>query len=258
MTLGELAGDGGLNLMLIKIGHGVGAGVVVDGHLLLGDRFAAGEIGHVVVDDRGEPCACGRTGFLETVVAAPLLRDRRDLQRGLAVAGRRLGEALAPVVSTLNLHDVVLSGPLDVLDGTFRDAAVATIRNRTMPAVGDERRPRFHLGETMSSSAPPCSCSSAGSASPGERREDPTMINKRLVAIGLAGSWPSPPVAPTTKAPTTPPATAAPRRRRRCDSWLNGGVPTRWSPRSRSSSRPTTPASTCGSSVSSGTASSSD
>ena len=136
MTLGELAGDGGTNLLLIKIGHGVGAGVVVDGHLLLGDRFAAGEIGHVV-DDRGTTLRV-RTGCLETVVAAPLLRDRRDhLQHGLAVAGRRLGEALAPVVSTLNLHDVVLSGPLDVLDGTFRDAAVATIRNRTMPAVGD-------------------------------------------------------------------------------------------------------------------------
>jgi len=149
MTLGDQAGDGSTSLLLVKIGHGVGAGVVVDGHLLLGDRFAAGEIGHVVVDDRGEPCACGRVGCLETVVAAPLLRARRDHPRhGLATAGRRLGEALAPVVSTLNLHDVVLSGPLDVLDGTFRDAAVATIRSRTMPAVGDNVDLRFtSLGE---------------------------------------------------------------------------------------------------------------
>lgn len=149
LTLGDDRGNGASSLLLIKIGHGVGAGVVVDGHLLLGDRFAAGEIGHVVVDERGDPCACGRTGCLETVIAAPLLRARQhDHRKGLAAAGRRLGAALAPVVSTLNLHDVVLSGPMDVLDGTFRDSAVATIRRRTMPAVGDNVDLRFtSLGE---------------------------------------------------------------------------------------------------------------
>lgn len=153
-ALGEITlGDGGGSLLLVKIGHGVGAGVVVDGHLLLGDRFAAGELGHVVVDDRGEPCACGRNGCLETVVAAPLLRARLAAaparhRQLLSAAGGRLGAVLAPVVSALNLHDVVLSGPLDVLDGTFRDAAVASIRRRTMPAVGDNVDLRFSsLGE---------------------------------------------------------------------------------------------------------------
>jgi predicted NBD/HSP70 family sugar kinase len=145
-ALGELTlGNGGDSLLLVKIGHGVGAGIVVDGHLLLGDRYAAGEIGHVVVDERGAPCACGRRGCLETVVATPHLSTE---PQGLRTAGMRLGAVLAPVVSTLNLHDVVLSGPLDVLDGTFRDAAVASIRRRTMPAVGDNVDLRFTaLGE---------------------------------------------------------------------------------------------------------------
>jgi predicted NBD/HSP70 family sugar kinase len=134
------------SLLAVKIGHGVGAGVVLDGHLVLGDRFAAGEIGHVVVDPGGEPCACGRRGCLETVVAAPRLRHRDDA--ALAAAGRRLGEALAPVISTLNLREVVLSGPLDVLDETFRSAALDTVRQRTMPAVGDHADIRFSsLGE---------------------------------------------------------------------------------------------------------------
>ena len=66
----------------------------------------------------------------------------------LAAAGRRLGMALAPVVSTLNLREVVLSGPLDVLDETFRKAALDTIRRRTMPAVGEYVDLRFgSLGE---------------------------------------------------------------------------------------------------------------
>jgi len=138
-----LYGPSERSLLAIKIGWGVGAGLILDGHLVLGDRFAAGEIGHVTVDPDGEACACGRVGCLETAVAAPRLR-RGDRDAG----GRRLGEALAPVVSALNLREIVLSGPLDVLDETFRSAALAAIRERTMPAVGDNVDIRFSsLGE---------------------------------------------------------------------------------------------------------------
>jgi hypothetical protein len=44
---------------------------------------------------------------------------------------------LAPVVGTLNLHEVVLAGPAELLDGPLREAADATIRARTMPVIGD-------------------------------------------------------------------------------------------------------------------------
>jgi predicted NBD/HSP70 family sugar kinase len=152
-VLGELGlgGAADRSLFVLKVGQGVGAGLVLDGHLVVGDRFAAGEIGHVVVDPDGEPCACGRTGCLETVLAAPRLRRRSQIGDPAAertAAGGRLGEALAPVISTLNLREVVLSGPVDVLDETFRGAALAAIRARTMPAVGDNVDLRFSsLGE---------------------------------------------------------------------------------------------------------------
>jgi predicted NBD/HSP70 family sugar kinase len=152
-ALGELGlgGPAERSLLLVKVGQGVGAGLVLDGHLVVGDRFAAGEIGHVVVDPHGEPCACGRTGCLETAIAAPRLRHRArhgDAVGERTAAGHRLGEALAPVISTLNLREVVLSGPLDVLDETFRAAALDAIRARTMPAVGDNVDVRFSsLGE---------------------------------------------------------------------------------------------------------------
>jgi predicted NBD/HSP70 family sugar kinase len=141
----------GRSLLVVKVGHGVGAGLVVDGHLVLGDQFAAGEIGHVVVDPDGELCACGRHGCLETVIAAPRLRRRARQGDAVAehtAAGRRLGEALAPVISTLNLREVVLTGPPDVLDETFRAAAADAVRARTMPAVGGNVDVRFSsLGE---------------------------------------------------------------------------------------------------------------
>ncbi len=134
-TFGE-SGDGGL--MVIRVGTGVGAGLVVGGSLLHGHLGASGEIGHVVVDPDGTECACSRTGCLETILSAPRLR-RRTAEPGadgpavLAEVGTRLGEVLAPIVAALNLHEVVLSGPTELLDGPLLDAADRTIRERTMP-----------------------------------------------------------------------------------------------------------------------------
>jgi predicted NBD/HSP70 family sugar kinase len=57
--------------------------------------------------------------------------------RVLATAGRRLGGALATVVSTLNLDHVVLSGPAELLAEPFRSAVIDTIRKRAIPAVAE-------------------------------------------------------------------------------------------------------------------------
>jgi len=113
---------------------------VLEGALLHGHLGAAGEIGHVVVDPDGERCACSRTGCLETILAVPHLRRRlaaADNQRSrdavLTAAGEQLGVTLAPVVGTLNIHELVLSGPAELLDGPLRAAVDRTIRERTMP-----------------------------------------------------------------------------------------------------------------------------
>ncbi|GAB2681280.1 ROK family transcriptional regulator [Thalassiella azotivora] len=136
----------GSSLMVLRVGRGVGAGLILDGALLGGSRSAAGEIGHVVVDEQGERCGCGRVGCLETVLAVPHLREQLDrvpddgAAAVLAAAGRRLGTTLAPVVSTLDLREVVLNGPADLLEGPLLDAAADTIRRCTL-AVDDDERP---------------------------------------------------------------------------------------------------------------------
>ncbi|HEX7834319.1 MAG TPA: ROK family transcriptional regulator [Pseudolysinimonas sp.] len=126
--------------MLVKVGHGVGAGLLLGGTPLFGNRFAAGEIGHVVVGtDGGDLCACGKVGCLETWLAIPRLTAKLDAADGpaerdriLRRAGERLGIALAPVVGALDLAEVVLSGPAELLDGPLAEAAIETLRNRTM------------------------------------------------------------------------------------------------------------------------------
>jgi predicted NBD/HSP70 family sugar kinase len=114
--------------------------LVLEGTLLHGNRAAAGEIGHVVVDPDGEPCACSRRGCLETLLAVPHLRRRLaegDPAETLAATGEQLGVVLAPVVGTLNLQQLVLSGPADLLDGALREAADRVIRARTMPVSSE-------------------------------------------------------------------------------------------------------------------------
>ncbi|HOW00955.1 MAG TPA: ROK family transcriptional regulator [Rhodoglobus sp.] len=144
------------DMMLIKVGHGVGAGLLLDGTPLFGSRFAAGEIGHVVVGtDGGAECVCGKHGCLETWLAVPRLEkaiaaapDERTsiLQR----AGQRLGIALAPVVGALNLAEVVLSGPTSLLDGPLAQATIDTLRNRTMAEFhGDLTLRMTTLGEDI-------------------------------------------------------------------------------------------------------------
>ncbi|WBU36775.1 ROK family transcriptional regulator [Homoserinibacter sp. YIM 151385] len=128
------------DMMLVKIGHGVGAGMLLGGTPLFGSRFASGEIGHVVVGtDGGAECVCGKHGCLETWLAAPrlaaALEDAADDAARddiLRQAGRRLGIALAPIVGALDLAEIVLSGPEALLDGSLAEATLETLRERTM------------------------------------------------------------------------------------------------------------------------------
>jgi predicted NBD/HSP70 family sugar kinase len=135
-SFGGAAGD----MMLVKVGHGVGAGLLLDGTPQFGGRFSAGEIGHVVVGtDGGATCVCGKNGCLETWLATPRLTsalsaagDEEQREQILRIAGERLGIALAPVVAALDLVEIVLSGPSELLDGVLRASAADTVLRRTL------------------------------------------------------------------------------------------------------------------------------
>jgi predicted NBD/HSP70 family sugar kinase len=163
-ALGEFTygGAGGSGLMVLTVGQGVGAGIVLDGALVEGHQNAEGELGHLtVVDDDGAggpapECACGRRGCLETLLSVPALRRRvagltpEASDAELASVGRILGIALAPVVSALNLSEVLFSGPQELLDGPLRAAALTTIQQRTMPVIGAKLQVRMaSLGEDV-------------------------------------------------------------------------------------------------------------
>ena len=139
-------GDGGDDLVLVKIGRGVGCGLIVGGRRVSGAHSAAGEIGHVVVGtDGGRRCRCGKVGCLETWVSAPRLEQAiaastpdpadaaphaDDVPDAVTAAGERLAIALAPVVAALDLADVVLCGPAHVIVPALVESVERTLRAR--------------------------------------------------------------------------------------------------------------------------------
>ena len=128
------AGRGASSLIVMTIGTGVGAGIVLDGRIWGGVRGFAGEIGHVSIRPDGLECPCGNRGCLETEVSArAILRRYRDFsagadgqtpeevhrraaagdeaaQRAFFEAGIFLGLGLSLLIDVLNPEMILIGG----------------------------------------------------------------------------------------------------------------------------------------------------
>ena len=130
------------DMMLIKVGHGVGAGLLLGGSPMFGSRFAAGEIGHVVVGTDGGAALRVRQARMPRGLARRPAAHRAarsstaDAQdratRSCVDAGERLGIALAPVVGALDLSRSCSAAPPNCSTALSQEAAVETLRKRTM------------------------------------------------------------------------------------------------------------------------------
>lgn len=144
-AMGEMwmgAGRGEKNLVMVTLGTGVGGGVIVDGHMLVGHHGAGGEIGHICVNrEEEDACGCGLHGCLEQYASAtgiakmarkalsgeheetvlhgePSAKDVFDaVKTGDALAtriadefGRYLGEALASLAVVVDPAVFVIGG----------------------------------------------------------------------------------------------------------------------------------------------------
>ena len=117
------------NLAYIRLARGVGAGTIVNGCIVEGSRFAAGEIGHVVVDEQGTMCRCGKRGCLETLTSVERLRARIEAdpsqrERIITQAGASLGHVLSLMI---DIDDVVIDGDHEIIDDLFLQSAQFSI-----------------------------------------------------------------------------------------------------------------------------------
>ncbi len=79
VAYGELwygAGIGKDNIICVRVGSGVSAGLVLDGKLYRGPDDRAGEFGHTIVERNGKKCKCGSYGCLESYVSTQVLFEK--------------------------------------------------------------------------------------------------------------------------------------------------------------------------------------
>ncbi len=149
------------NLIAIRVGQGIGAGIVLNGQPFYGDGFGAGEIGHVVVAPDGDLCSCGNRGCLETTSSTRVMLRQAQVQGGQSItdwstfaetvqagqqasravaanAGGYLGAAVANLVGAYNIQTVVLAGRVGELGGAFIEPVRSEARRRVLPTMADQ------------------------------------------------------------------------------------------------------------------------
>lgn len=172
------------NVVVVKIGTGIGAGMISDGRLHRGAQGSAGDVGHIqVVDDASVVCRCGNVGCLEALAAgAALARDGEAAAREgrgprlvaaldrqgfvtasdvaeaasfgdpvavglLAAAGRRVGLMLASVVNFFNPSLIVIGGGVAQSGDQLLASIRETVYRRSLPlATRDLLIQRSSLG----------------------------------------------------------------------------------------------------------------
>ncbi|MEW5956996.1 MAG: ROK family transcriptional regulator [Chloroflexota bacterium] len=100
MAIGEQHAGAGKdieNFIFIKIGTGIGSGIICKGQIYRGSDGCAGDVGHICVDYNGPLCHCGNPGCLEAMAAGPPIAARA---REATLAG--LSEFLAKRLAAKN------------------------------------------------------------------------------------------------------------------------------------------------------------
>jgi predicted NBD/HSP70 family sugar kinase len=143
------------SLLLVTVGSGIGAGIVIDGRLYRGVDGGAGDIGHIRMHGHHEPCACGGVGCLAAVASGDALVRRlaalgKDVTRvegvrrlvhegdpdaiaAVRTAGQLAGEVLTTVVSVLNPEILVLAGEMAQTNEYFVTGMRELIYQRSLP-----------------------------------------------------------------------------------------------------------------------------
>ncbi|MFD4376309.1 ROK family protein [Streptomyces sp. NPDC058486] len=112
----------------VHLGTGLGAGLVVGGAPLRGERTGAGELGHQTVQLDGPPCGCGARGCLEVLCLAAVARGE------LPEAARILGTGAANLVRLLDIDRVLLGGRVVLgAPGVFADGVSAVLAGLRLP-----------------------------------------------------------------------------------------------------------------------------
>jgi len=161
------------NMVVVKVGRGIGAGIILHGQLYQGDGYGAGEIGHTAVADTYRPCHCGSVGCLETIASTHAVMQRaRELavhapesvihRAGAAIdldtvvdafeagdelahevvidAAQHLGRTVGALVGVLNVEHLVLVGEMTRFGDPWLSAVRRTARRSALALLAEQTR----------------------------------------------------------------------------------------------------------------------
>jgi glucokinase-like ROK family protein len=157
------------DVIFVKIGTGIGSGIILGGRLHRGAQGCAGDFGHICVDPDGPLCSCGNTGCLEAMAAAPAIvvqaeRCAREGESPLLLAnlqekgeltmkevgeaarrgdycaltiirrsGRLIGQTLASAVNVLNPSVIVIGGGVSRIGNALLAEIRSAVYQRSLP-----------------------------------------------------------------------------------------------------------------------------
>ena len=96
------AGRGCTDMAYVKIGTGIGCGLIINGRIYGGHQGSAGELGHLTIDENGPVCACGNRGCLETLAGARAIVA--DAQQRASLARKQAPDAAPSTDNTQSNH----------------------------------------------------------------------------------------------------------------------------------------------------------
>jgi glucokinase-like ROK family protein len=182
MAVGEMkygAGVGKQNLLFVKVGSGIGAGIILDGKLYRGENGCAGDIGHVSLKGREELCPCGNKGCLEMIASGRALaklgtklanegesyslkkilneggeitaKDIADLAgQGdllclslIRTSGEAIGEVLAGMINFVNPSLILMGGGLSGFGGRWISTIKEIVLRKSTPLATKNLEIRF-------------------------------------------------------------------------------------------------------------------
>ncbi|MBC8503826.1 MAG: ROK family transcriptional regulator [Chloroflexi bacterium] len=166
------AGRGEDHLLYIKVGYGVGAGLLIEGNIYRGATGSAGEIGHITIVDQGPLCTCGNYGCLEALAGGRAIAERAQLavknsngrrtqlsqidpiesissydvtsaarmgdlkaQEIIAEAGNYLGIAIVNLINVVNPGMIVIGGGVAQNGDLFLEPIRRSANERSLPAA---------------------------------------------------------------------------------------------------------------------------
>lgn len=142
------------NLIVVNVKYGIGSGILFNGRLFQGDGGGAGEIGHVVVQENGALCRCGKLGCLETISSARAVLQQlkvdslekaqsafdagdANAKQVVAKAAHYLGISLANLIGTLNIRKIVLTGDMTQFGAVWLNSVSASMQNAALARLAE-------------------------------------------------------------------------------------------------------------------------